>query len=350
MGSKMSKVVLALGVGVLAVNGWAKELTSWQGAMTETSKQGAVKGEIWVEGSKLRIERTDEAGKKTITFSDGEKVYRYGSKAKFAGVMSPDRSTVSTPWDSGSAKASGEVTKGKAEKVAGQPCQVQSFQLLAGKDKDGTEKFVDVKEWVHADFGFVMKREQTMGDWSQGMEFTKFEMKKPEANRFSLGSMKVREPLPRDADASYFTGKPVENFTMKHYDNDKTLNLMEVCKGQKAVVLNFFATWCGPCKKETPDMVEVYNEYKKQGVEFISVDTGEQGDAVAKVKEFAGKYKVEWPIVMDDQDYNQQYAGNGIPTNMVLNSKGTIVAYSLGTTAATWFKEELDKLVKKSTP
>jgi thiol-disulfide isomerase/thioredoxin len=65
-----------------------------------------------------------------------------------------------------------------------------------------------------------------------------------------------------------------------------------------AVLLNIFATWCGPCNHEMPALVEAANKYAGQGLRVISIDAEEPDD---KVRDFRKKYNVTFPIAMDER-------------------------------------------------
>ena len=86
--------------------------------------------------------------------------------------------------------------------------------------------------------------------------------------------------------------EPVKQFAMTDL-NGQTWNLDD--HRGKVVVLNFWATWCPPCQRETPDLVDVANRYKNKGVEFagVALDEG-SGDAV---QQFVDQYKIPYAIL-----------------------------------------------------
>jgi len=96
----------------------------------------------------------------------------------------------------------------------------------------------------------------------------------------------------------------------------------------KVIFLNFWATWCGPCRHEIPDFIEFYSQYKDKGLEIIgiSVDQSER-----KVKDFMDKYKINYPIVMATNEIMGNYKpGRYIPTTIIINTKGHIVEKKVG--------------------
>ena len=103
----------------------------------------------------------------------------------------------------------------------------------------------------------------------------------------------------------------------------KTVSLEEMLKSHKAVLLNFWATWCPPCREEIPDLIRLQNEYGAKGFTVIGVDVGE---SPAKVSTFMSKMGINYPIALDrDQQVAAQYGIVGIPTSYLVASDGRII-------------------------
>jgi peroxiredoxin len=91
----------------------------------------------------------------------------------------------------------------------------------------------------------------------------------------------------------------------------------------KVIFLNFWATWCRPCKAEIPDFIEAYKQYKDKGMEIIgiSVDT----ISPKSVLKFAEKYKINYPVVMSTDTIQKDYEpGPYIPTTIIIDQEGKI--------------------------
>ncbi len=116
----------------------------------------------------------------------------------------------------------------------------------------------------------------------------------------------------------------------------------------KVVILDFWATWCPPCKAEIPGFIELYSQYKDQGLEIIGVSL-DQGD-LSVVPAFVKSYNVNYPIVYyRDQvvnDYGRAIGGiRSIPTTFVIDRDGNIVDHLIGYKPKEFFEELIKTLL-----
>ena len=128
------------------------------------------------------------------------------------------------------------------------------------------------------------------------------------------------------------------NFNLKTADG-KTVELAK--QKAKVVVLNFWATWCGPCKAEIPGFNELYEKYRTKGLEIIGISLDDDGWSA--IKPFVENVKVSYPIVLGDGELAEAYGGiEAIPTTFILDKKGKILNRHLGYLS----KDDFEKILK----
>lgn len=112
----------------------------------------------------------------------------------------------------------------------------------------------------------------------------------------------------------------------------------------KVVILDFWATWCPPCRKEIPHFVELQKEYGDQGLAIVGISLDEGG--AEAVKPFAEKYEINYAVVMGDQEVAMSYGGiEAIPTTFVIDKEGKIVSKHVGYADKETFEKEIKPLL-----
>lgn len=120
--------------------------------------------------------------------------------------------------------------------------------------------------------------------------------------------------------AATFAPRPAPAFELKDLDG-KIVHLSDFAG--KVVVLNFFATWCPPCRWEIPQFNEIQKKYADQGVQFVGVSLDDEG--AEKVKTWASTHPVAYPIVMTDPDHkilDTYDVKTAIPVTFIIDRKG----------------------------
>lgn len=137
-------------------------------------------------------------------------------------------------------------------------------------------------------------------------------------------------------------GKSAPDFTLTKLDGTN-VKLSDL-KGKK-VILNFWATWCGPCQQEMPDMEAFYKEHK-ENVEILAVNytPSEKGGGEEKVSNFAKEKGITFPILLDKNiDVTTAYKVITIPTSYFIDTKGVIQDKFIGPMT----QKEMEKRVAK---
>lgn len=110
------------------------------------------------------------------------------------------------------------------------------------------------------------------------------------------------------------------DFTLKDL-NGKTVSLSAL-RG-KVVILNFWATWCPPCRAEMPSLNRLYHMFKPRGLEVVAVSTDR---SINDIKDFLENHRVDFPILIDsDRSASKQYRVFSMPTTFLINKNGVIV-------------------------
>jgi cytochrome c biogenesis protein CcmG/thiol:disulfide interchange protein DsbE len=132
------------------------------------------------------------------------------------------------------------------------------------------------------------------------------------------------------------------NFSLKTADGT-TIELAKL-KG-KIVVVNFWATWCPPCRAEIPDFIKIQEQYKNKGLMIVGISLDQKGWPA--VKPFAEKTKFNYPIVLGNEDVVKAYGGiEAIPTSFFIDKKGFIVDKQVGMLSKEDFAQKLKSLLK----
>jgi len=103
-----------------------------------------------------------------------------------------------------------------------------------------------------------------------------------------------------------------------------------IAKGRVTVV-DFWATWCAPCRVSMPRVQSVWREYRPKGVDLYSVDTDDPGASrEAEVREFLHQNNLEFPVVLDDGSASSAFSVAGLPTMVVVGRDGTVLWNHVG--------------------
>ncbi|WP_242136633.1 redoxin domain-containing protein [Bacillus cereus group sp. BfR-BA-01360] len=170
-----------------------------------------------------------------------------------------------------------------------------------------------------------------------------YEQFKPNEKQVSKGQVKSETTM-KDmvAQNGIEVGKAAPHFELAKLDGTK-VKLSDL-KGKK-VIVNFWATWCGPCQQEMPDMEAFYKKHKED-IEILAVNytVSELANGTEKVRQFAEEKGVTFPILLDtDISVTTRYKVITIPTSYFINTKGIIQDKFIGPMT----QKEMEKRVAK---
>jgi len=136
--------------------------------------------------------------------------------------------------------------------------------------------------------------------------------------------------------------KPAPSFALK--DASGKLVQLADYKG-KVVLLDFWATWCGPCKIEIPWFTEFERKYKDRGFEVLGVSMDDDG--WKSVTPFVTEKKINYRIVMGDDKTGDQFGGlEALPTTFVIDRSGRIASVHVGLTNKKDFSDAIEELLE----
>ncbi|ACB74730.1 TlpA family protein disulfide reductase [Opitutus terrae] len=111
----------------------------------------------------------------------------------------------------------------------------------------------------------------------------------------------------------------------------------------KVVLVNFFATWCPPCRAEMPDLVKIAQDYRPKGVETIGLSLDEGGADV--VQPFLKRYRVDFPVGLPEPGSAITAGITGIPVTLILDKSGRVARHYVGMISEEQVRGDLDALL-----
>ena len=134
--------------------------------------------------------------------------------------------------------------------------------------------------------------------------------------------------------------RPAPDFSLPQLDG-QTLQLSSY-RG-KVVVLDFWATWCDPCREETPYLVQLQQKYGDRGLQIIGIS---MDDGPEPVRDFYQQFHMNYPVVMGTAKTGELYGGVlGLPIAFFVDREGKIYSKKIGAQSAAALEREIEKLL-----
>lgn len=142
--------------------------------------------------------------------------------------------------------------------------------------------------------------------------------------------------------AGVAVGKPIPSFTMTDLAGKKITNAS--LKG-KVVLIDFWATWCGPCKAASPSMEKLHKTYAKQGLVVLGANTGDD-NSKQKAAAYKKEHKYTYNFTVDNDKLAQAWGVTGIPRFILIDKKGVVLIDQTGFDSSVVTK--LEAAIKKA--
>lgn len=135
--------------------------------------------------------------------------------------------------------------------------------------------------------------------------------------------------------------KPAPSFTLKD-ESGREVSLSDY-RGQ-VVLLNFWATWCGPCRIEMPWFIEFQRQYKDQGFTVLAISLDEEGWDV--VKPFTKEMKLNFPVLLGNDEVADRFGGvQALPTTLIIDKEGRVFNTHMGLASKSDYEDEIKQLL-----
>lgn len=133
------------------------------------------------------------------------------------------------------------------------------------------------------------------------------------------------------------------NFSWKD-SNGKVVNFDEIHK--KVTLINFWATWCSPCRKEIPDLIEINKEFVDRGIRIIGISVDKGARVLEDVGDFVEENKIDYPIIIDDGKLSEAFGNvRGLPTTFLIDENKNIIKKFVGIKSKEFFISQIEKLI-----
>jgi peroxiredoxin len=317
---------------------------------------------VTIPGTKLqlRVDTIDaEAGHSFVP--EHSVVFKYGETLSFHGVKLTDTTGRPASPDLLKAGVAMPTHWGHYEEIAANvqsvnellpeslnlggvtvECQVLEIVYGRGRGKPGERT---VKYWIDADRLLVMKQEFTElqgrhdpAPWRWVYTVDSVKLNQPPPQWLVESANRSDQPEPRPE----WLGREAPDFTLRDLDGRRIQ--LSTMRG-KIVLLDFWATWCGPCRAEMPIVKKITDDYSARGLEAWGISD----EKVTVVKEWLAHNPWNLPVLSDAENrVSEQFQVQGIPALLIIGRDGKILSYYTGTQSEQSLRSVIDLALKES--
>lgn len=294
---------------------------------------GKNKGSIPVMAENAKIKVT---AKGSVSTQEGE--YISFKDVSVAGSKSHDyykketayRDDLDKAYDAYHTRESDEVSKligeARKEKETKKLDSLQNLPVWKKFEADEKAFFTDVEKKMT---DLIVRNKDSW--WGPLFMMTQFSYLTPEQKplfeQFSetAKSSYYGKQVDAEVNPKSFVGTSVEAFSLNDKDG-KSIGIKDIAKGKKYILIDFWASWCAPCRKEIPNLKKAYEEFASKGFEIVSISTDDNQKAwnTAMTKE-----NMPWPNLLDNDIVSKSFNVKAIPATFLMDQNGVIIATDL---------------------
>ncbi len=158
---------------------------------------------------------------------------------------------------------------------------------------------------------------------------------------FSGGGLERLWPRPSGPPLPGDVGQPAPGFSLETADGGQIR--LDDLRG-KVVLLNFWATWCVPCRTEMPEIERAYQTYQPRGFEVLAIDVQE---GPAEVQAFMSELELSFPALLDrDAAVSRLYLARALPSSFLIDREGVVRYVKVGPLTTSILDQEIPKLLR----
>ncbi|MBW1654994.1 TlpA disulfide reductase family protein [Flavobacterium quisquiliarum] len=286
---------------------------------------------LLVENAKIKVTADAEVSKnedERITFKNqvttGSKSNDYYKKeTAFRDELEKDYAAYHTAESNELSKLIGAAKRDKNTKAAD---SLQNLPVWKKFEADEKAFFTKVEKTTLA--VITKHKDSWWGPFFMMTQYSYFTPEqKPIYEQFSAAAKKsyYGQVVDKDLNPKSLIGTSIANFNLKDKDG-KAYNAKDIVAGKKYILVDFWASWCGPCRKEIPNLKTAYAEYGAKGFEILSISIDKDEKAWQKA---LGQENMQWHNLLDDDKVSKSFNVKAIPATYLVDSKGVIISDNL---------------------
>lgn len=116
---------------------------------------------------------------------------------------------------------------------------------------------------------------------------------------------------------------------------------------EKITIVNFWATWCAPCKKELPDLIAISKEYATEGIKVVGISIDRSSNVVAEVSDFVKEHNINYDIIIDNGSLEKAFGNvRGVPATFFIDREGKILDSFVGARPKEFFVSKINQYIQ----